>query len=252
MPAPTPILDKDKDLAPYFGVACDGDDAELLWMIQRFVESAARKFVRHGITRQSYTEYHRKTNIGPNDSYGTVSGEYELIGDRVYSPSRMNTHGDYLQLDNGFVRSVASVYEDYSAEFGQGSGDFPASTLLTAGTDYAIELDESGLSKSGRLIRINRGWSTNPGTIKVTYTAGFAPSELDGEWSHLKLALLHDIAEAFNEARSQKSGGYGALKKEVIIGDIQREYAVDTKSKTSTVLSFRTMSLLQPLKVMRL
>lgn len=252
MPAPTSILDFHKDLRPYFGEACDGDDAELLLRMRLFVESAARKFVRHGITQQSYTEFHRKTDIGPRDDYGVTTGVFELIGEKVYTPSRYNHHGEYLQLDNGFVRSVASVYEDFNAEFGQGSGDFPESTLLTAATDYTIELDESGLSKSGRLIRIQRGWSTKPGTIKVTYTAGFAASELDGEWSHLKLALLEDLAEAFNSARAQKSGGFGTLKKEVVFGDVQREYAVDTKSETTTILSHRTMNLLQPLKVMRL
>jgi len=245
----TDILSKENDVAVYFGVDCDDPDARLVWLIQGYVESAVRKFVRHGVSQQTYTEFQRKTDIGSSDV--GYSRDYELIGDSVYTASRFQHHGQYLQLDNGYVRSVASVYEDYSATFGS-SGDFAASTEITEGTDFYLELDEAGMSKSGRLIRENRGWSTRPGTIKITYTAGFAPSELSDEYAFVKHAILREMSEKLDMARVQQNGGAGRLKKETIFGDIQREYAVDTKTQTRNQLSFSTMSELRPIQTMRL
>lgn len=247
MPLPS-ILDKQKDMQPYFGVDCDNENARLLWLMQRAVESAARKFVRHGIAQATYTEFQRKFDVGISDSHGAGSSQFELIGNKVYNVQPTQTQSEYLQLDNGFVRSVANVWEDYDARFGQQSGDFSSDDLLVEGEDYYIELDESGLGKSGRLIRVNRSWSTKPGTIKIEYTAGFAPSELDDEYLFVKLALLEEIADRFNDAKAQRQGAFGPVKKETIFGDVQREFAVSTKTETRTQLSHKTMSALQPLK----
>lgn len=103
------------------------------------------------------------------------------------------------------VQSVTSVYVDGKAAWGQGTDPFPAATLLTAGTDYALVRDEqAGNSKSmaGLLRRLNsatgvgwpsgflmggtqsgrtlanwgRGravWPVGEGNIKITYTAGY-------------------------------------------------------------------------------
>jgi len=239
------ILDKTKDLAPYFGIDCDDPSAESLWRIQSYVESSAKKFVRHGIVQQEYTEFQRHDNIGLTDF---DSGDFELIGDTVYSTQHTQHYGQVLQLNNGFVRSVSNVYEDASAYFGQRSGDFPASSELTSGTDFYMELDNAGISKSGRLIRVSRGWSTKPGTIKVVYTAGFAASELDGEYSFVKMALLEEMRERFNVARSQQNSAFGRLKKVTYFGDYQEEYAVDAKVTVLSQLSMSTMNALQAIK----
>lgn len=243
----TEILDKGKDLSPYFGIDCDDTTGEaiLLWRIQTYVESAVRSFVRHGVSQNTYVEYQRMFDIGDHE---TDYDLFELIGDKVYSGVGGTQYGEFLQLNNGFVRSVSDVREDYSAEFGQGSGDFGSSTVLTAGIDYKIELDKDGMSRSGRLIRINRPWSSKPGTIKVTYVAGFTPAELDDQYAHVKLAILGEIRDRFNVARSQLGSGFGMVKKETFFGDYQVEYAVDAKTATRTGLSHDTMSALQPIK----
>jgi len=244
------IVDKQKDLEPYFGIDCKSNstEARLLWNIQRYVENAARKFVRHGISQNTYTEFYRGFDIGDNSSYGPSSNSFDLIGNSVYTVGPHQTKGEYLQLNNGFVRSVASVYEDFDARYGQGADDFAAASLLTAGTDYYLELDSAGMSKSGRLIRTNRAWSTRPGTIKVTYTAGLAPSELADEYSFVIPALLKDISEKYNNARSQLNSAFGPVKKEKYVGDYEVEYAVSEKTMTHNALSRETMNMLQPIK----
>lgn len=243
------ILDPQKDIEPYFGIRADDDPSEyrLVLLLAQWIEAAARRFVRHGISQDTYTEYHRRRDIGYVDRSG---GHYELVGTKVYNSINKSREGHILQLNNGFVRSVASVYEDFSAESGQGATDFGASTLLTAGTEYKIEWQEEDLSKSGRLIRIQRAWSTKPGTIKVTYTAGLSQSELSDQYSFIKMALMDELKNRYNSARSQRQSFYGPVKKEVWHGDKTVEYAVDTKTMARTGLSLETMSALQPIKAM--
>jgi hypothetical protein len=95
------------------------------------------------------------------------------------------------------VRSITSVYEDSGAYYGEASGAFAASTLLTAGTDYCLARDnaaENEVSRSGVLLRIGGYWprstvrsegmlaaSAAPGlgNVKVTYLTGWAPIPAD-------------------------------------------------------------------------
>ena len=81
------------------------------------------------------------------------------------------------------VVAVTAVYLDPTAAFGAAAGAFAASTLLTAGVDYAVD------ARSGLLHRLNAVWpclrQQAPGllavellpalgNVKVIYTAGFA------------------------------------------------------------------------------
>lgn len=243
----TDILDKDADLSPYFGIDCnDNSDGEvmLLWNVQKYVESMAKKHVRHGIIQQTHTEFQRRYDISRQD---ITPSNFEVSNGSVYSSWEDSSYGEYLQLNNGFVRSITNLWEDSNADFGQQSGDFGNSTLLTLGTDYHLELDETGMSRSGRVIRNSRSWSSKPGTIKITYVAGFTAAELNDEYAFVKMALLEEIKMRFNIARAQRSGAYGPVKKETYFGDYQAEYAVDTKTIPRNSLSFQTMSALHPI-----
>jgi hypothetical protein len=92
--------------------------------------------------------------------------------------------------------AVTAVYLDNSANFGQTAGAFASTTLLVAGTDYSVVLDDRSAlaatapgSGTARLWKINGVWdgrwerrfgmlgvSVKPGAgnIKVSYTAGYA------------------------------------------------------------------------------
>lgn len=92
-----------------------------------------------------------------------------------------------------------AVYYDAQGNYGQTSGAFASGTLLTLGTDYALELDAGGTeSTRGILRKIGMGgagwpfwypgfaggrlsasklagWPLGYGNLKVTYTAGYDP-----------------------------------------------------------------------------
>lgn len=110
-----------------------------------------------------------------------------------YSPDGYN-----MILRGVPVQSITSIYEDTNGQYGQSADPFPASTLLTATTDYALVRDGNGLngevSRSGIVKRLGRPWprrntpsgyrSTNyqmltralvpvEGSVKITYVCGY-------------------------------------------------------------------------------
>lgn len=105
-----------------------------------------------------------------------------------------------IPLAKPYVTTITAVYLDQTGFYGQGSNAFAASTLLTAGSDYALKLDSgTALSKSGLLRRLQnnsalwfpsdlvyfqqagglsyqRGpyWPAGQGNVKVVYNYGFS------------------------------------------------------------------------------
>lgn len=88
------------------------------------------------------------------------------------------------------VHSIASIYEDSGAYWGNASGAFASATQLTDGTDFSLmqENERAEESESGLVLRIGSVWPSSTrqggtlvaaqrygvGNIKVTYTAGYA------------------------------------------------------------------------------
>lgn len=67
---------------------------------------------------------------------------------------------EVLYLKRWPVTAVSAVYEDDQAgNYGQGTDPFPASTLLTQGSDYVWDI--ASKSKVGRLIRLLQFWPLN-------------------------------------------------------------------------------------------
>lgn len=203
------------DCITYLGVGGTISDADrmLLRMIKSRVENAARKYCRHNIT-QPDTEY---THLLPISRQHAVDHSLlEISGDRAYFYGKFNGT-DMLQLPQPYVRSITSLYEDRDAHAGA-SGDFPASTLLTEDTDYYVDWDETGLSRSGMIFRDAGNWSTEPRTIQVTYNAGFTASELDGEYLDVRFAIIEETVNQFNVAKSKQGidGAPGPIRSERI------------------------------------
>lgn len=112
------------------------------------------------------------------------------------------------------VQDITSIYEDAGAAYGQASGAFADSTLLTAGTDYALIQEQSGLSLSGIVLRLSGLWPgaseqlrgilsqgrTNAaGNIKVIATYGFPSIPYD------VVNAVHQICA--EQRRSLDTGG---------------------------------------------
>jgi len=121
------------------------------------------------------------------------------------------------------VQSITSAYQDDDAYFGTASDPFPAATLLTAGTDYALQVDQptggGTASMGGRLFRIGGVWSrpfaarsgtllAAPsdaiGNIKVTYVAG---------WSTVPTNIVLAVHLMLAQFRNQRGTG-GPLQSE--------------------------------------
>lgn len=92
----------------------------------------------------------------------------------------------YLQLEHLPVRQVSEVLVDPAALFGQGPDDFGTGTAWTQGVEFMVEWDQKanadgtiGICRTGQLI--SRGaWPVTPGTVQVSYVAGYSPAEFAG------------------------------------------------------------------------
>lgn len=140
-------------------------------LLREQAEAAIKAWCKWGIEEDSITEYH--------DGSGTQN----------------------LVLRKPFVSAVANVWVDASGFYGDGPNAFGPSTLIVAGTDYALVRDDGPVGKSGVLRRLTYPqflfpgdmylrrpgglsysypsyWQSGSGNIKVEYTYGFAPKNL--------------------------------------------------------------------------
>ena len=217
----------------------------LLVQIKNRVEDNARRYCKHGITRAEYTVYlpNRQVFTPEAREYIDLQGDKVVIGNATHD-------GDILQLPQAYVVNdgTLAVYEDYDAEGGQGASDFPASTLLTKGTDYRLDTDDTGeLSETGHLIRIVGSWSARSRTIKVTFNAGFTAAQLDSTYRDIKGAIIEETVVRFKMAQARGSDlpGAGPLRSFSIGGQVS--YTFDTSVlPTSWALMANTKDALRP------
>lgn len=155
------------DLKTYLSITGTTEDARLTMMLNAAMANVIKACSGWQFEQSTFTEYYRPD-------------------------------GTTLILKRRPVKSLTSVYEDTTANWGQTSGSFSSSALLTEGTDYALIKDGDGVngvvSKSGLIERIGRVWprvaepaqvyGTNSssilqkvipgyGTVKITYVAGY-------------------------------------------------------------------------------
>ncbi len=201
------------------------------------VDRSVKKFVGYNIEQATYTHFLPATNrAGRGDSDAIY---YDKVGNTVVAATVGGTkEGLNLHLPELPLRSVTSVYEDPSAYGGQGTDDFADGTLLTAGEGYFIDLDESGISKSGILRRIGPSWSSKARTIKVTYVGGYTATELQsGIAADIGWATLLALQAAF----SKRGVTQGTVESEKL-GDYAVKYAIDRPGQ----LPRASRKLLQP------
>lgn len=174
------------------GISGSAEDAFLTQILLQ-VEASLQRHIGRQIEAATVTEYY--------DGDGTNS----------------------LWLRRTPVQSITSVYQDEDARYASADSPFPASTLLTAGTDYALRVDQptggATASMCGRLYRIGTVWSrpfarrgdllvSSPGdpigNIKVTYVAG---------WSSVPADIVLAVHQMLGQIRMQRSAG-GPLQSE--------------------------------------
>ena len=227
------------EVLAFLGKGSNVTDAEdgILQFIRTRVERSVKTYLGYNVEQSTYIHFLPETNRAVrNDG---VAIYRDLVGTRVVAATIGGTkEGLNLHVPELPLRSVSEIREDPGAYGGQGSSDFPDSTILVAGEDYYIDLIESGLSKSGVLRRIGPSWSTKARSIKVSYTAGYTATELrSGIAADIAYATLLAIQAAF----SKRGDTQGTIESEKL-GDYAVKYAIDKPGRMPRA----SRSLLQP------
>lgn len=197
-------------------------DLALLSLIQVPVESAIKRHV--GCKIEHATNTHYLPARSQTSGSASLSSAWEVYGSRAV---RQGRGSQVLQLPETPVRSITAMYEDPGAMGGQAPNAFPASTLLTQGVDYYVDVSEDGVCRSGRVIR-PAGWSIMPRSVKAVYVSGYTADELAGapdeaiDASHIRQAVLKQMMFEFNSVKQQQ-GAQGIVVEESL-GDYRVQY----------------------------
>ncbi len=200
---------------------------------------AIKRYLRYDPCQRERTEYY------PQKRMQSPIGEsvWEVNDTSAYIREATSYSTDELQLLHIPVRSVASVYVDSEGRSGAKTGGFDSSTLKVQGEDYwpnydAVDSLGVKICKDGILRAIGL-WPISPGSVKVTYTAGYTQSELRGTDSIIDASPIWETAikETARRVRRVLALSSGTLG--VPVGMITSEnlgdysYSIDTASATA-------------------
>lgn len=178
------------DILAACGIAtASAQESAILGFVHGACERLIRDHVGFTIDQRTFTEYY-PTIVNRRVGDALVEG-YEAVGNRALPVERYRVDERVIPLNNIPVRSVTSVYENRDAWLTAG-GSFPDDTLVPAG-DYKLDCDTAGLSRTGFLIRHTGPWTRQERCVKVTYVAGYTPTELTDDYPHFRLAVLQAV-----------------------------------------------------------
>lgn len=163
------------------GTVTDHERAVMLLSIRQ-AEGEIRRHLKYDPVRTTRTEYYPVQDL--NASRMAV---WEANDTEAYQRRYNNAVGSQLQLKHIPIRSNVSiqVFIDYDGRFGKRSGSFASETERTEGSDFWASFDQvddnsESVCTDGILMSVGL-WPTEPGSVKVIYSAGYTPSELRGE-----------------------------------------------------------------------
>ena len=168
----------------------------LIDMLHPLVEGLIKDEIGHDIEQANRVEFLPANAIGQSAS---LLSEVDRGNGVVQLYDKGNTrHG--LQLSSTPVLLAGlEVREQVGGYAGQSTDAFPASSLLTLGEDYYLDVEgNASVSYTGILWR-NGSWPTEPRSIKVTYTGGHSAPELNGRNGAIKMATMLTFMRAFRQ-----------------------------------------------------
>lgn len=200
------------------GIASPTDDENatvtdaILW-----AERAVRRYLHYDPVQRTRTEYYPQLNSSRGDRLGI----WEANNTTAYLRDAFGGYHDELQLRHLPVRSITALHVDYDGRFGARSTSFATETLKASGDDYWARYD--GQDDDGELIcrdgiLLTAGsWPTNPGSVKITYVAGYTAAEFTGTALLVDAVPIYEaiVFEAVRKAKqafllSKNSGGSGS------------------------------------------
>ena len=168
-------------------------------------EGAVRKFLRYDPALAVRTEYYPQSRL---DS-PSQKGQWEVDANQAVFRRVSSAAVDELQLTHIPIRSSPAIelWVDSDARFGTKSGSFAASSKKVEGTDFWPQYDMN--DSAGRkvcndgILRSFGRWPLEPGSVKVTYWAGYTDEELNGQDSLIDASPIMEVAveEALRRAK---------------------------------------------------
>ncbi len=214
--------------APY-----SANDTFVLNILLAAVDRMFADFLGYSVSQATRTEYYPpRINLTQRDSL--VDGFERSGTNKVVPVDRYRNERRVLMLRHLPVTAIVSVYENPDAWLTD-PADFPADTLLTAGSGYYLDIEQNGASQTGFLMRATGPWSVAERCVKVTYTAGYTAEQLADAYAHLKYAFLNQMQVSFNTVKihrmAGKVGGMPGLIASESLGDWSASY--DTASNAT-------------------
>lgn len=207
-------------ISSYPSAAVEGIAQMMRPIAIRFV----RDFVGYYINQRTVTEWH--PGKGRDETGDLLIEGFEMRGNRAMAYGPTTRQNRVLTVRDLPLRAITSVHENLAASDDTGTPTFPASSLLTPGSDYYGDFQEPGLSETGFIYRRGGSWNSTPRTIQVIYTGGYTDAELDlatGDYPEYAVAALQTAVKLFNEHMAQR--GYAAGDKSV--GPVTAESLLD-------------------------
>jgi hypothetical protein len=164
-----------------------------------------------------------------------------------------------MQLKHMPVRTITEVRIDYDGRNASRTGSFSPTSIKTEGQDFwpnseTYDIDGLKVCMDG-IIRTIGLWPVEPGTVKVSYYAGYKDAEFRGAGGALDAspifeAALYEVCRRVRRAAAMKKGALGlpvGLKTNESLGSYS--YTMDARASDrlfSGALSPEAIALLQP------
>ena len=226
----------------------EADDATLNFLLP-LTQRECEQFCGWELEQASYTRYYPKTERG--------GSPHPFVRDFA-SLNNANT-SRVIALDHKWVPPTGLRVWEKDGSYAEQAEVMTDDDELTVGTDFVLDLDESGFARSGHLIRLGSSWPYRRHSVKVLYTGGFTADEFDakaGEYdaSSIKLAIMNAITVTYGQAKihekSDANGSVGPIISENIQGYsyVRGMTLVDKLYGMKTLLPGNTMRALQKYK----
>jgi len=146
-------------------------------------EGAVIKFLGYDPAQRSRTEFYPQIDL----SRVGDAGVWEVNDTEAYIRRISQAATDELQLKHIPIRGTPAIdlRIEYDGRFGTKTGSFATSSQKVEGTDFWAQYDS--LDSSGNkicsdgILRSYGRWPSEPGAVKVVYTAGYTAAELEGQ-----------------------------------------------------------------------
>ena len=146
----------------------------------KWAEASVRRYLKYDPVYRQRTEYYPTSDHLTNREVSI----WEANENSAYLRYQQNGVSNELLLKHLPIRSIDALFIDYDGRFGTKANAFSNDTLKVSGEDYwarfdGVDDDGNPVCRDG--ILLSHGlWPSEPGSIKIVYTAGYTEAELSG------------------------------------------------------------------------